>query len=147
MPLPPANQAQVYRALLHQNSMTYAGSDTYIRQTDPHANWAQVYRALLHQNSTVWPIEEATHTVGRWTPTNQTYSYRAQLHHICFTMHIYPGQTGKLTYSNITDRYIEPSTKHFSEQPPHIFFHQLHENAIRTSPHPDQFTHILPSPV
>ena len=40
-------------------------------------------------------------------------------------MHIYPakadvpqGPIGKLTYSNFTDRYIEPSTKHFSHARP-----------------------------
>ena len=80
-PWPPANQAQVHRALLHQDSITYWGTNTYLRQMDP---------------------------------PHPTYSYRAWLHHIPFTMHIYPGQSisfscekkaphtpkGKLTYSN-----------------------------------------------
>ena len=41
---PPAKQAQVYRALLHQTSVIY----WEMRRPSP-ANQAQVYRALLHQ--------------------------------------------------------------------------------------------------
>ena len=79
----PANQAQVYRALLDQDSMSYWEINTYPGHTDPHklstglqspttpgyydllinldippVNQAQVHRALLHhENMRYWEIE------------------------------------------------------------------------------------------
>ena len=53
----PANQAQVYRTLLDQHSMSYWEINTYLGQTDPPMNPAQVYRALKHQDTmTYWKI-------------------------------------------------------------------------------------------
>ena len=55
---PPANQAQVYRALLHHDNMRFGEIETYPRQTDPPVNWALVYKALLDQDSmTYWEID------------------------------------------------------------------------------------------
>ena len=53
----PANQAQVYRALLDQDNMSYWEIETYPGQIDTTSNSAQVYRALLDQDSmTYWEI-------------------------------------------------------------------------------------------
>ena len=95
---PLTNWAQLYRALLHQNSMTHGEIETHPGQMDsPTANQTQVYRALLHQDSisyweimtnpgqmnppliepkctepyytrTVLAIEKSWHTQGRWNP-------------------------------------------------------------------------------
>ena len=50
----PANQAQVYRALLHLHSMIYWESETYPAQMDLPANWPQVYRTLIHLHSKIY---------------------------------------------------------------------------------------------
>ena len=47
---PPANWAQVYRALLDQDSRSYWEINTYPGRQTP-TNEAQVYRALLHQDN------------------------------------------------------------------------------------------------
>ena len=63
----PINQAQLYRALLHQDNMTYYRMHWYlmpmkrfhIRWTPPPANRVLMYRALLHQDSmTYWKNTE-----------------------------------------------------------------------------------------
>ena len=82
---PPANQAHLYRALLHQDSMTYYRMHWYLKcqlppqliqspatpwqyyllknAEEPNANWPypnrpQVYIALLHHNSiTYWEMK------------------------------------------------------------------------------------------
>ena len=51
---PPANQAKVYRALLHQDRITYRRMQTYWDTQSrwiPSANLAKLYIALLHQDS------------------------------------------------------------------------------------------------
>ena len=51
------NQAQVYRALLDQHSMSYWEINTYPGQTDPH-KLSTGLQSLLHQdNMTYWKIE------------------------------------------------------------------------------------------
>ena len=62
----PANQAQIYRALLDQDNMSYWEIETYPGQIDTTSNSAQVYRALLDQDSI--SFEKSTHTQGRQTP-------------------------------------------------------------------------------
>ena len=55
---PPPSWAQMYRALLHQDSITYCRMQMYPVPIDclP-AKWAQLYRALLHQDSiTFWSM-------------------------------------------------------------------------------------------
>ena len=47
--LPSTNQPQVYRALLHQTSVTY-----WEMRRPSTAKQPQVYRALLHQTSITW---------------------------------------------------------------------------------------------
>ena len=92
--LTPCKLNQVYRALLHQYSMTWLNAD--IPSVDVPPNQAQLYRALLHQDSmtyykmhcylvpidppieptctepyytkTVLPIDKCRHTQGRQTP-------------------------------------------------------------------------------
>ena len=48
-PHPLANQTQVYRALLHQDSMTLQNADIPSVNVPP--NQVHLYRALLHQDS------------------------------------------------------------------------------------------------
>ena len=56
------NPAQFYRALLHQDTMTYWEIKTY-----PPANQVEVYRALLHQYSmSYWEINTY---LGQTDPT------------------------------------------------------------------------------
>ena len=68
----PTKQAQVYRVLLHQTSITYWEMRPYPVQTDHHplhplpTNQAQVCRALLHKP--VEPIEKYAHIQCRWSP-------------------------------------------------------------------------------
>ena len=76
-PGPSANWAQVYRALLHQNIITYVEIETYLGQTDP-TIWAKVYRTLWHHNSiSCWEIETYP---GQTDPPNRAQVYRALLH-------------------------------------------------------------------
>ena len=68
---PPKIQAKVYRALLHQDSITYRRMQTYwdtqSRWTAP-ANQAKVYRALLHQDSITYRrMQIYWDTQSRWT--------------------------------------------------------------------------------
>ena len=88
-PSPPANWTQVYRALLHQYSMTWQNADITSDNVSP--NWAQLYRALLHQDSmTYWIMQRYLLLID--TPTNQAHIYRILLHQDSMTyyrMHCY----------------------------------------------------------
>ena len=71
-PCPLTNWAQVYRALLHQDSITYRRMQTcwYTQGWWPPYNWAQVYRALLHQDSTTYRrMQTWWYTQSRWNPS------------------------------------------------------------------------------
>ena len=60
------NWAQVYRALLHQTSITYWDICTYPVQMDHPTDWAEVYRVLLNQTCrTYWEMR-------RPSPTNSS---------------------------------------------------------------------------
>ena len=87
---PPTNRVQVYRALLHQTSRNYWEMRPYPVQMDTPTDWAQVYRALLHQTSrNYWEMR-------RPSPTNWAQVYRALLHQTSMNllrhMHINPVQ-------------------------------------------------------
>ena len=101
--IPPANQAQVYRSLLHHDNMSYWEIKKYPGQTDPPQikhrftepstpgyydllkNWdipptnqAQVYRdPLYHDSMSYWEIYTYA---GQMDPPNWAQVYRALLH-------------------------------------------------------------------
>ena len=82
---PPANQAKVYRALLHQYSITYRRMQT---GWDTQSRWIpllikrKVYRALLHQDSITYRrMQTYWDTQSSWTPpASQAKVYKALLH-------------------------------------------------------------------
>ena len=68
----PANQAKVYRAVLHQDSFTYRRMQTY---WDIKSRWIpllikpKIYRALLHQDSISYRrMQTYWDTQSRWIP-------------------------------------------------------------------------------
>ena len=103
---PPTNQAQVYRALLHQKSITYGEIKTYPGQMDPlliEHRFTEPY-----YTKTVLPMEKSRHIQGRQTPTDQTQVYRALPHQNSITygeIKTYPGQMDPLL---IEHRFTEP---------------------------------------
>ena len=98
----------IYRALLHQNSMSYWKINTFPRQTDPllikhkstdptrsgqyellrNQHIPRADRPLLikhkstepYYNRTVWAIEKLTHTHGRQTPHKLSTGLQSLLH-------------------------------------------------------------------
>ena len=70
---PPAKWAQVYRALLHQNSRTYREMRPYPVQMNP---------PLIKPNCTEPSYTKPVEPIEKWggPPTNQTKVYRALLH-------------------------------------------------------------------
>ena len=80
----PPNWAQVYRALLHQDSISYWEIVTYRGQTDPPANRGQVYKALLYQSSITYG-EIETYPEQTDPPANWAEVYRTLLHQSSIT--------------------------------------------------------------
>ena len=70
VPIDPPNSAHLYRALLHQDSMTYYRMHCYVVPIDTPTNWAHLYRALQHQDSMCRSIP----------PANWAHLYSALLH-------------------------------------------------------------------
>ena len=69
-PTPSANQTQVYRALLHQDSMTLQNAD--IPSVDVPPNQTHLYRALLHQDSMTLQNADVPNANVPPTPSVQT---------------------------------------------------------------------------